>query len=141
MKKWKSINFVGDRNPFYGKKHDAITKVKISEKSKEMWNNIDYRKNHSGENNYNWQGGKSFEEYGFDFNRRLRMQIRERDNFTCQECGYTESQLGYILSIHHIDYNKKNNNSNNLISLCKSCHSKTNFNREDWIAYYQRTTS
>ncbi|NQU99405.1 MAG: HNH endonuclease [Parcubacteria group bacterium] len=40
------------------------------------------------------------------------------------------------LSIHHIDYNKQNNNPNNLISLCRKCHVKTNFNRNYWKYYF-----
>ena len=84
-----------------------------------------------------WQGGKSFEPYGLEFNKALKEQIRERDDHICQECGYTQEQLGYRLPVHHIDYDKKNNNPNNLIALCKSCNSKANFNREDWTKYYQ----
>ena len=91
----------------------------------------------SGKNNPSWLGGKSFEIYGKEFNKELKQKIRKRDNYTCQECGYTEEQLGYNLHIHHINYIKKNNDESNLISLCKSCHSKTNFNRRDWIKYYK----
>jgi hypothetical protein len=36
------------------------------------------------------------------------------------------------LPIHHIDYNKKNNKSDNLISLCFQDHSRTNYNRPYW---------
>jgi hypothetical protein len=43
----------------------------------------------------------------------------------------------YKLHIHHIDYNKKNCNPNNLISLCMQCHRQTSYNRKDWINYYQ----
>ena len=35
-----------------------------------------------------------------------------------------------ILAIHHIDYNKKNNKEENLITLCRSCNVKVNFNRK-----------
>ncbi|GAG97080.1 unnamed protein product, partial [marine sediment metagenome] len=62
-----------------------------------------------------------------DIMKELKGQIRRRDNYTCQQCGYTEKKLGYKLSVHHIDYDKKNNNINNLISLCRVCHSQTNF--------------
>ena len=34
-----------------------------------------------------------------------------------------------------IDYNKKNLDPKNLISLCKNCHSKTNTDREYWSRY------
>lgn len=90
-----------------------------------------------GKNHPNWQGGKSFEPYGLEFDNQLRRQIRQRDNKTCQECKYTEKKLGYKLSTHHIDYDKRNNNPNNLISLCKSCHTKTNFTRKNWIDYFK----
>ena len=83
-----------------------------------------------------WLGGKSFEPYGIEFNRKLKKFIRERDNNTCQECGFTKEQLGYNLHVHHIDYNKKNNNPNNLICLCRNCHLQTNFNRENWTNYF-----
>ena len=90
-----------------------------------------------GEKNHQWQGGISFEPYGIEFNDELKYQIRARDNFTCQECGYSEKQLGYALNCHHADYNKQNNTMNNLISLCNSCHAQTNFKRSDWTAYFQ----
>ena len=96
-----------------------------------------YSEKNSGEKHFNWQGGISKEPYSFEFNKKLKKQIRQRDNFTCQECGYTEKQLGYHLSVHHIDYNKKNNNPENLICLCKSCHAQTNFKRNDWINYFK----
>lgn len=92
---------------------------------------------HKRELNPAWLGGKSFEEYGGEFTEELKEEIRRRDNFICQECGFTQEGLGYTLSIHHIDYNKKNNNPNNLISLCRSCHQQTNFRREDWIDYFE----
>lgn len=92
---------------------------------------------HKGEFNSGWLGGRSFEKYGKNFTKELKEKIRERDNYTCQECGFTQVDLGYTLSIHHIDYNKKNNTPNNLISLCKSCHQQTNFRRDDWINYFQ----
>ena len=90
-----------------------------------------------GSKNASWTGGKYVKPYNYRFNKNLKNSIRLRDNYTCQECGYTEEQLGYRLRIHHIDYNKDNNDENNLISLCMSCHTKTNWNREDWIKYYQ----
>lgn len=85
-----------------------------------------------------WAGGISFEPYSLGFNRNLKRQIRKRDNYTCQECGYTQDQLGYALPIHHIDYDKKNHKPYNLISLCRTCHCQTNFKRDDWTKYYQR---
>lgn len=89
-----------------------------------------------GEKNPNWFGGTSFEPYGIEFNKKLREEIRKRDNYTCQECGYTQ-EMEHTLHVHHIDFNKTNNHPNNLISLCRSCHNQTRFNRQAWINYFQ----
>lgn len=89
------------------------------------------------ENNGNWRGGKSCEIYGIEFNKKLKEQIRIRDNHTCQECGKKQEELRRLLNIHHVDYNKKNNKSFNLISLCDKCHAKTNGNRKHWKRYFQ----
>lgn len=91
----------------------------------------------SGENHPHWLGGISFEPYGLEFNKQLKEFIRKRDNYRCQECGFTQEQLKKKLDVHHIDFCKTNNNPNNLISLCKSCHIQTNFNREEWTNYFQ----
>lgn len=89
------------------------------------------------EKNHAWLGGKSFEPYGLEFDETLRKKIRVRDNFRCQECFRHQSELPRKLAVHHIDFNKKNNNENNLISLCVNCHMQTGFNRENWTEYFQ----
>ena len=115
-----------------------VSKAKISVIKTEHWKDPDYRDNLSGENGSNWQGGKSFEPYGVEFNAELKRQIRNRDGHACQECQQTEEQLGHTLDVHHIDYDKRNNTSENLISLCRSCHAQTNFGREDWTEYFSK---
>lgn len=90
-----------------------------------------------GKLHYNWQGGKSFESYGIKFNYKLKEKIRIRDKRRCRECNYSEKKLGYKLDVHHINYNKKNNKESNLVSLCHSCHSQTNYNRKDWKTYFK----
>ncbi len=90
-----------------------------------------------GEKNWNWQGGVSFEPYGQEFNKELKEKIRKRDNYECQECSIKQEELKRKLDAHHIDYNKKNNNPLNLISLCQKCHLKTNGNRKHWKRYFQ----
>lgn len=91
----------------------------------------------SGINHYNWQGGKSFELYGFDWTDDLKESIRKRDNYNCQLCGIYQDELNYKLHCHHIDYDKNNLNPDNLIILCRSCHMKTNFNRDYWTNYLE----
>lgn len=83
-----------------------------------------------------WQGGKSYEIYSADWTQTLKQSIRERDHYQCQICG--KNQGDESLSIHHIDYNKQNCDPNNLISLCRICHSKTNHKRDYWIEYFKQ---
>ena len=130
----------GVLNSFYGKKHKEKTKLKISKKIKGLWKDSVYRekiiKNHKflkGEKHPNWQGGISFEPYTIDWTKTLKRSIKERDRYVCQLCGNQED-----LSVHHIDYNKKNCCPENLITLCKGCNSKVNFNRKYWTEYFLR---
>ncbi len=85
-----------------------------------------------GEKNHWWKGGISFESYTTDWTKTLKRSIRERDKYTCQICNKEPS-----IFVHHKDYNKKNCNSNNLITLCVSCHGKTNSNRNYWMNYFR----
>ncbi len=91
----------------------------------------------SGEKHHNWRGGKSFEVYGIDWTPELREQIRKRDNYTCQmlDCGAV--QTGRKFPVHHSDYNKRNSDPLNLITLCLPCHTKTEFNRNYWENYFE----
>jgi len=94
-------------------------------------------KSRTGERAFAWKGGKSFEPYSPEFNNALKEKIRKRDNYRCQECFRHQNELKRKLDIHHIDFDKKNNNPKNLISLCNTCHMQTNFNREQWTEYFQ----
>ncbi len=76
----------------------------------------------AGNLNPSWQGGKSFEEYGAEFDNTLKEQIRFRDGYKCRECGCSQLEAGRQLDVHHKDHNKKNNNPKNLMSLCRKCH-------------------
>lgn len=116
---------------------EAKVKIRKANLGKKYSVEINKKKGRSGEENASWKGGISFEPYGLEFNKKLKKQIRRRDNFQCRECNFTEKQLGYRLTCHHIDYDKRNNNPNNLISLCKSCHGQTNFKRKDWANYFK----
>ena len=73
--------------------------------------------------------------YPMDWTDDLRESIRRRDGYVCQLCGIHQGELkGFIkkLDVHHIDYNKDNLDPDNLITLCKNCHMKTNYNRNYW---------
>jgi len=87
-----------------------------------------------------WNNGSSFEPYGLEFNDELREFIRKRDGYRCQnsECNKHQNELKEKLSVHHLDYDKSNNKEENLITLCKSCHMKSNFNRDYWQSFYRK---
>lgn len=88
--------------------------------------------NRRGEKNHLWQGGKSFEPYSPEWTETLKTSIRQRDKYTCQLCGKNP-----VINVHHKDYEKKNCDPNNLITLCKTCHNYTNFNRDYWKRYWK----
>jgi hypothetical protein len=110
--------------------HTEEQKRKISLANKGKSKPEGFTEKISGEKHHNWKGGKSFQLYGIEWTNLLKHSIRTRDCFVCQIC----KKNGWV--VHHIDYNKKNNNPENLTTLCKSCHAKTNFNREYWIKYF-----
>ena len=87
----------------------------------------------------NWKGGIGRLPYSLEFNKKLKFLIRKKYDFTCQmpRCGIKENGKSHIC--HHIDYDKKNNNLENLTLLCRSCNSKVNFNREYWINIFKFT--
>lgn len=86
----------------------------------------------TGERKPNWKGGKSYEPYGIDFTKELKESIRTRDGYKCVLCKISQNDLVQGIQVHHIDYDKKNNDQNNLITLCPRCHGKTNENRRCW---------
>jgi len=88
------------------------------------------------EDNPGWIDGKSFNPYPLGWNKTYKEQIRYRDRYKCQLCDTPEVECTQKLHVHHKDYDKNNIRPDNLISLCKSCHSKTNFNREYWKRYF-----
>ena len=116
-KRPEQSKFMTENNPFKGKHHTEKIKSKLS-------------LSHGGT-------GVPYEdnEYSQEF-RNIRESIRDRDNHKCQCCHKIEEELNETLAVHHIDYNKQNCEDTNLISLCNSCHSKTNTNRDYWFAYF-----
>ena len=118
-----------------GKKASEETKRKISQYVTQ--NPVNYWKGKkrldiTGKKCHFWVHGKSYEPYSKLFDRQLKEKVRVRDNFICQLCKIPELECSKRLHIHHIEYNKKNCDINNLISLCNNCHSKTLTNREFW---------
>jgi hypothetical protein len=101
---------------------------------------------YKGINNPSYIDGKSKNPYNnFEFNLKLKDEIRHRDKCICVICMRSEAseinKLGRNLSVHHIDYDKNNNSKDNLVTLCIYCHLKTNYNRNYWKQYFRRNIS
>ncbi len=166
VRKKISLRNTGKQSPFKGKHHTEEAKEKnrqthlnkkLSEETKRKLSishkgkgkgipkSLETRKKLSeslkgknlGEKNPSWLGGISFEPYDKEFNEVFKRSIRERDNQVCMVCGIHREKLNRILDIHHINYNKELSIPENCISICHSCHMKTNGNREHWIKFFQ----
>jgi len=75
----------------------------------------------AGPDNPAWKGGVAKWHYAPEW-KRIARKIRDRDKWTCQDCGEQRVKWGIHLHVHHIDADKTNNDPGNLISLCDECH-------------------
>jgi len=113
-----------DENPNYGKRWSEEKRKKLSQKLKGRF---------VGEKNPNWKGGKckNLKPYPESFSEDLKRSIRKRDKLNCFLCGRKAK-----LFVHHIDYDKQNSCPMNLISLCQTCHVRTNSSRKFWKDFF-----
>lgn len=121
MKKKLSIKFSGTKNPFFGRHHTDKTKVYLSKTRKGRF---------TGENNPAWRGGyKPY--YGPNWSEQRR-KVLARDNYRCIQCGRAKEGNRKELDVHHIipfgefgiEHYAEANREENLITLCMSCHRK-----------------
>jgi len=107
-------------------RHSEKAKAKVSLARRDVPKSAEHREKigaaQKGPKHWNWKDGRSFKNYGPDFNQALKRKIKARDKFTCQLCGQVKGWSD--LHIHHIDYDEPNNKPTNLITLCKDCHNK-----------------
>jgi len=108
------------------------TDDRVAKISERMLGSKNHQYGKRGELCPNYIDGRSSESYGTDFDSGLKFSIRQRDNFICWGTFCRVKENGIAHDVHHTDYDKKNNEWWNLITLCKSCHMKTNWNREFW---------
>jgi len=88
-----------------------------------------------GPNAPNWKGGVSFEPYCEIWtDKDYKENIKKRDGYKCLNPYCT---LGTKLVLHHINYNKKDCNPFNLITLCNSCNGKANKDRSWHKSWYK----
>ena len=119
-----------------GKTYEELLGKEKSDKLKEKLSIA-----HSGSKCTFWRGGISYEPYDKSFNNRFKRAIRKRDNQICMVCQTHREKLKRALDVHHVDYNKLNTFQQNCISLCQSCHPKTQINREYWTHFFQSLLS
>lgn len=92
---------------------------------------------HSGEHNSQWRGGSNP-------NRgkgwcKIAERIRERDGYRCRRCGKTQDENGQKLSVDHVipwrafESAEEANQSANLVSLCRPCHSRKSRAERLWL--------
>ena len=94
-----------------------------------------------GEKASGWKGGVSFEPYCILFNNNFKERVRAFFGNKCIICGKTKEENGRLLCVHHVNYDKETccNDSDRLfVSLCNSCHVKTNSNRDYWQEYFTK---
>ena len=129
---WNKFKGESVRIARLGTHHSLETKIKIGNA---------LRGRFVGENSSRYIDGRTKICYPQEF-FIIKPFIKERDDYTCQNCGMTEEEhiivLGTSLEVHHIDYNKLNNDDSNLITTCKQCNVRANSNREQWTDFYQK---
>ena len=113
-----AANVASGHLPAAGRKGGRAGKGK---KKPEHWTEAQ-RERMTGSNNPSWIDGTAAAVYGSDWTEELKESIRERDGRICHKCGKSREKEGKRLTIHHIDGDKHNQDSDNLITLCSSCH-------------------
>lgn len=79
----------------------------------------------SGKDHYRWRGGV-LKEYPKEF-YEIREFVINRDYSKCQICS---KDLEKNIHVHHRDGVREHNESENLITLCASCHGKVHSNND-----------
>lgn len=107
------------RNCIICKKPFTVTKAQVKVTCSNACNKKHKRNSHLGEKSHLWRGGKTAP-YHTEW-RVFRAMALERDDYKCVICGSTDR-----IQVHHkIPYRySKSHNLNNLITLCRSCHSR-----------------
>lgn len=67
--------------------------------------------------------------------KEKRREARERAGNKCIRCG-SPSVPGRILTTHHFDGDKANDEWWNLLALCQVCHLKVQGKVDPWIPYF-----
>lgn len=84
----------------------------------------------------NWYSNKKS---GVWIQKKLRTKNKKIYDYL-RKWGIEVRTISEALDVHHIDFDKNNNEEYNLITLCKQCHNKTilKYYILYWIRYYQQ---
>lgn len=85
----------------------------------------------AGENHYRFNPNKEIPYTENFYNTEYRSFILEKQDGKCFKCNEEVKSM----CLHHVDENKKNDSFENLIFVCRSCHSKIHNNRETQILF------
>ncbi len=65
---------------------------------------------------------KQFGKYHKDW-ASIAKQIKDEAEWKCVRCGHDHDvSSGHVLTVHHLDGNRENNERYNLPALCQRCH-------------------
>jgi len=115
-----------------GKKASNTKAVKFESGELISWNKGKSKKTDvriektSGNNHYRFNPDKDIQYTENFYDREYRKLLMEQQNGKCLKCGDSSK----ILCLHHVDEDKKNDDFENLVFVCRSCHSKIH-NNED----------
>lgn len=120
---------------FCGERNIKTVKKKRANKQDKFFCNFDCLGKHnerrySGEGNPNYKGGDWEHNYRGHNWAIVRNSVRERDDYTCQNCDSGRDELGQIPDCHHIkpehtfDDRTDAHYEENLVLLCRYCHNK-----------------
>jgi hypothetical protein len=73
----------------------------------------------AGPNNPRWEDGRAALPYTPGFSGTTRKLVKDRDDHACQSCGSLKN-----LCVHHKDFAKENHELENLVLLCRKCHTR-----------------
>lgn len=96
----------------------------------------------SGENNPAWEGGISKGEYCNLWNVNFRKRVRAFFGNICVECGKIIDPPYKNMHVHHVLYDKgiccegEDVGERLFVTLCVSCHAKSNHNKGYWKEHY-----
>jgi len=143
--KYKGIPSYIKGHYWNGKKRDTETNNKVSVANKGrlcFWKGKSrpihsqwMKDNWSGDNHPNWKGGIACEPYCDAWtDQAFKQSIKDRDGNICinPDCWKTSNKL----TLHHINYIKKDCKPTNLITICQSCNSRANVNKRWHQSWY-----